>query len=161
MNQKVHILSCWWLYWKIQGIRVSYYNSSWGDILRVNVYNEFYINPSDLLRHFPQHHKCQPPKSVGFILWGTWMVVPNFMAIPPIFVEIFQSGIKWWTSDWQTDIGNVRAAKNTKYFMVAASTKWGFSAFYWVSFETSSWAVELLIFCHDRCSRAFLKHKTN
>ncbi len=38
------------------------------------------------------------PKSLGFILWEPLMSLPNFMAINPIVVEIFQSGPKWWTN---------------------------------------------------------------
>ncbi len=48
-----------------------------------------------------------PPTSVGFILWGAWAYVPNFMAIHPI-VEIFQSEPKWWT-DQQTDVASTTA----------------------------------------------------
>ena len=35
---------------------------------------------------------------VGYILWGPYMSVQNFMAIHPIVVEIFQSGPKWWAN---------------------------------------------------------------
>lgn len=35
------------------------------------------------------------PKSVGFILWGSWMFIPHFMEIH----LIVQSGSRWWT-DW-------------------------------------------------------------
>ncbi len=63
--------------------------------------------PQNTSRPFTKKQKCQPhggargnirgsPKSVEFILWGTWTSVQNFMAIHPIVVEIFHSGPKWW-----------------------------------------------------------------
>ncbi len=45
---------------------------------------------------------------VGFILWGPQMSAPNVIWIRPIVVELFQSGLKWWT-DTQTDIAIHRA----------------------------------------------------
>ncbi len=55
-----------------------------------------------------KNHKFQPhggatgkvrgsQTSVGFILWGTWVSVQNFISIHPIIVEIFQPGPKWCT----------------------------------------------------------------
>lgn len=37
------------------------------------------------------------PKSSGIILLGSWMSATNLMAIHHIFVELFLSGLKWWT----------------------------------------------------------------
>lgn len=34
-------------------------------------------------------------ESVGFILWGPRMSVPNLLSIHPLVSKIFQSG-KWW-----------------------------------------------------------------
>ncbi len=63
-------------------------------------------NPSNRGRDISQDkRKLQPaggargnvrgsPKSVGFIIWGPWMSVQNFMGIRPIVVE---TGPKWWT----------------------------------------------------------------
>ncbi len=31
----------------------------------------------------------------GFTLWAPWISLPNFIAIRPIFVEIFQCELKW------------------------------------------------------------------
>lgn len=43
------------------------------------------------------------PKSVGFLLWGTWMSVEKFMAIPPtvLMYKIFLSVVK--LMDWRTN----------------------------------------------------------
>lgn len=37
------------------------------------------------------------PRLLQFLLRGTWMSKPNFIAIHPIVVKIFQSGLKWRT----------------------------------------------------------------
>lgn len=57
--------------------------------------------PPSLLRRYPQNKEVNPTvaqerKSAGFIFWEPWMSVQNFMTIPPIFVEVFQS---WPTDD--------------------------------------------------------------
>lgn len=78
----------------------------WYDIYQMQVHknktknlgSSFVCNPS---RYFRQNYKYQPHggtiwkvrlKSLGFILWATWMCVINFM-------EIFQTQQKWWTTD--------------------------------------------------------------
>lgn len=44
-----------------------------------------------------------PLRSLRLILWGIWWSAQNFLAIPPIVVELFLSGAKWWTSDQQSN----------------------------------------------------------
>ncbi len=89
--------------WKNKLDKRSYYSLSPGKCL-----NQISTNPSNCCRDISLHNqKCQPhggtrevrgsSKSLGFILWGPWISVPNLMAIHPTIVKTFQSGPKWWT----------------------------------------------------------------
>lgn len=58
-----------------------------------------YFNAQYLFKHISQGRKLLQtvtvkgsPKLLQFILWGPWMLVPSFIAILPMVVEICQSG---------------------------------------------------------------------
>ncbi len=59
------------------------------------------IHPEEDMNVQISRQSIQPvrgsPKSEGFTLCGDHESVQNLMAIHPVVVDVFQSGLKWWT----------------------------------------------------------------
>lgn len=81
----------------------------------MNVWTKFHSNPVDVVI-FPwiKEKYDLMVKSLGFIGWGWWMSVSNFVTIHLIVVEIFDFEPKWRTNQLDQHCRAISKVKNVK-----------------------------------------------
>lgn len=112
-----------------------------------------------MLRYFTGYFDLQVAlhqKSLGFILWGAWMSVPNFN---PMFIQIIQSGPKFCGTAiskapllmlltiWRRNTGNILEVKLLDWISAAsAASVWRYK---WVKKALKHWLHGSHMKCHQ------------